>query len=88
MNKNLIVYDVICRILHTIKRGGIPKIEDMNISTEEYIAIVQAMIRKELIKEVFIVTENDGTTSVLMTNAKLTFHGEVFLSQECGKSRK
>jgi hypothetical protein len=88
MDKERMVFDVICNVLSALKRKRIPEAAEMNISLEEYVSIIEAMIRKELIREVFVIKENDGTKSVLMTNAEITFHGEVFLSQECGGSVK
>jgi hypothetical protein len=88
VDKGLMVCEVICKVLQKLKRGDTPNAEEMNISIEEYVAIIEAMIRKELIKEVFVIKENDGTKSVLMTNAEMTFHGEVFLSQECGGAHR
>ncbi|MGE5632432.1 MAG: hypothetical protein ACM3TR_15270 [Caulobacteraceae bacterium] len=85
MDKNLVICDVICKILKRIKEGDIPESREIEATMEEFVTIIEAMLRKELIRDAFIIKAADGRKSVLLTNAAITFHGEVLLREECRK---
>lgn len=75
----------VCEILKSIKGNRIPDPDALGLASGDYADIIEGMTKRELIKEAFIIKAADGSKSVLMTNAHLTFHGETFLAEECQK---